>query len=287
MNLKILKKKMLNQKNNTLKEQVKRILFISNYNLNNPPKLNENYNQDKEIDYENVEKEDEKGYPASYQYVDEYQIDEQDPNKKPADKEPATKSAKELPKKPEAGLPDLGGAAEPTGAVPGEQTLPVDTAPPLAPEPSPEEKKPEVPSATKSDIKSVEKEVESVEDYSKKVMTKQSEILVKVDDMINKLSNVDNLSQKVDQLTQNVEKIKPQSYKDKLEMISVNSKPFNVKLSDYWGLDDQEPVEQKPQEYKLDKQDIVNYDQREIKNSLFTTGEETENDIINQRKTGY
>lgn len=280
---------MLNQKINTIQEQIKRILFISNYNLNNPPKLiNENYYNEKEIDYNDVEKENEKGYPSSIAYQDEYQVDEQAPGEKKKPKEPAP----ELAPKPEAGLPSLPSPEEtppePAGKAPGEEIPPVDKAPPPTPEAPPKEEKPEVPSASKTDVKSVEKDVESVEDYSKKVMTQQSEILTKVDDLVNKLSNVDNLSQKVDQLSQNIEKIKSPSYKDQLEMISVNSKPFDVKLSDYWSdLGGEEQPKQEPQEYKLDKEDIINYDTNEIKQSLFTTGEEDEESLRNQRSMGY
>ena len=286
---------MTQKKVNNIQEQINRILFISNYNLNNPPKIvKENYYNEEEIDYENIEKENEKGYPANYQYVDEYQnIDEQPaPTKKKEEPKPEIEAPKLAPT-PGAGTPELGGppSPEPTGEAPGEQTPPVDITPPITPEPSPEkEKKPEVPSATKSDVKDVEKGVESVGDYSKKVMTQQAEILTKVDDMMNKLGNVDQLSQKVDQISHGLKEIKPQSYRDKLEMISLNSGPFNVKLSDYWGdLDGQEQQEPQQKEYKLDKQDIANFDAREIKDSLFSTGDGEENDesIRKQRSMGY
>lgn len=284
-------------KKSKLQEQVDRILFISNYNLNNPPKVIKEsyYGDEKEINYDDVEKAQENGYPANHQYVDEYQsLDEQpvDVEKKPLTKEPAKTSSPELAPKPtDPAIPDLGGPAGTIPEIPPvdspDTSLPVDTTPPITTEQPPEEKKPEVPSATKSDVKEVEKEVQSVEDYSKKVMTQQAEILTKVNDLINKLGSVDQLSQKVDQISQGLNEIKPQSYKDKLEMISVNSGPFNVKLSDYWGTEDQEQQEPQQKEYKLDKQDIVNYDAREIKDSLFSTGEEDDESVRKQRSVGY
>ncbi len=276
------------KKKTKLQEQVDRILFISNYNLINPPKvIKESYGDEKEIKYEDVEKEQENGYPSNYQYLDEYLI-EQGPKKKPL----PPKSPELIPK-PEGGTPPVSGPTDsmpplPTGDVPGEQTPPVDTTPSLTPEQPPEETKPEVKMATKTDVKGVSKEVSSVEDYSKKVMTQQAEILTKVDDLINKLGNVDQLSQKVDQIGQGLKEIKPQSYKEKLDLQSLKSFPYNIKLSDYWGTDDQEQKEPEQKEYKLDKQDIVNFDQREIKDSLFSTGEEDEDQgITNRRKTGY
>lgn len=286
-------------KKSKLQEQVDRILFISNYNLNNPPKvINENYYNKEEIDYSQVEKQNENGYPSSHEYLDEYQLDEQpaDLKKKPLpSKEPAAPlpPAGPTPPGPESKIPDLPPIGEPAPGTPGEATgreiPPVDVTPPITPEQPPEEEKPEVPSATKSDIKTVEKDVETASDYSKKVMTQQAEILTKVDDLMNKLGGVDQLSQKVDQITQGLKEIKPQSYRDKLEMISLNSGPFNIKLSDYWNLDDQKPQEPQQKEYKLDKQDIANFDAREIKDSLFSTGDGEEDDesIRKQRSMGY
>jgi len=98
--------KLMNKNNKLLQEEIKRILFISNYNLNNPPKIiKENYYDQQEIEYSKIEKENEKGYPANHQYENEYMIDEQPAGKKPVGRPPkkepaAAPSAGEVPELP-------------------------------------------------------------------------------------------------------------------------------------------------------------------------------------------
>lgn len=283
----------MNKNNKLLQEEIKRILFISNYNLNNPPKIiKENYYDQQEIEYSKIEKENEKGYPANHQYENEYMIDEQPAGKKPVGRPPkkepaAAPSAGEVPE-----LPPIDNKQEPPVGVapgaPGEET-PVDTTtPPPMPETPPEEEKKEPETASKSDVKDVEKDIESVGDYSKKVMTQQAEILASIQDLTSKLGGVDQLSQKVDKLSSDVGEMKPPSYKDQLEMISLKSGPFNQTLSDYWGADDNEESEKEPEKLTLDKSDIINYDQNEIKNSLFSTGDKDEEEsMATRRKMGY
>jgi hypothetical protein len=281
--------------NGHLQESIDRILFISNFDIKNPPKINEGYID--EINYGDVMKENDRGYPQSYEYEDEYRMDEAVPPK-PDEKEKLPSQGGPMPQAdaaaPEGGepgveeLPDLGGEELPDlGGEAGGEELPdlgdeagVEELPDLGDEagvePDAEPETPEVPELTKTDLDSVEKEVESVEDYSKKVLTQQASIMATIQDLSDKLGNVEQLSQQVQKIGQDIEEIKPPSYQEQLEMQSTQSYPFNVKLSDYWDIPDQDETNQTPENLTIDQDDIENYDEKEIKDSLFTTGEEEE-----------
>ncbi|PCI28266.1 hypothetical protein COB55_04090 [Candidatus Wolfebacteria bacterium] len=291
-----------------LQESIDRILFISNWDLKNPPKMNEGYGYIGEMSYDEVEQIDKNGYPSSHEYVDGYRVDEAVPPRK-GDKDKLPSQGGPMPQSDvpepegeipdisgEEGIPDLGG--EPGGLpdIGDEEAPEMDVQPTTddsitggAPEPTPDPEPAQEPEVSKSDIQSVEKEVESVEDYSKKVLTQQASMMATIQDMASKIGNVDQLSQQVQKIGQDIESMKPPTYEEQLDMVSTKSYPYNVSLGDYWNLDDQESEQQPQEDLTVSQDEIKNYDSDLIKSSLFDTGddEEQEEMNINGRKMGY
>ncbi len=84
-----------------------------------------------------------------------------------------------------------------------------------------------------------------------------------------KLASMDNIIAKIDELEKEIEKRNPTPV-EKLEMRSMSSFPYNIKLSDYWsdkeGYDISEPEDK---EYILTQKDVESdYNEADIKNSF-------------------
>jgi pyruvate/2-oxoglutarate dehydrogenase complex dihydrolipoamide acyltransferase (E2) component len=91
-----------------------------------------------------------------------------------------------------------------------------------------------------------------------------------------KLSAMDQLVSKIDNLETNIEKMRPKTSQEKLELRSLDSGPFNQKLSDFFT-DKQEDFEKTGKEYVLTTDDVEQYSGNQIKDS-FTDYEDNEED---------
>ena len=99
---------------------------------------------------------------------------------------------------------------------------------------------------------------------------KTSKLMQKFDELEGKLDHMATITNKIDALEKEIIKRNPTPV-EKLEMRSLDSGPFNVKLSDYWkdvdGYDT--GVDKKPQEYVLTKDDVDGgFLDSQIKNSF-------------------
>lgn len=85
---------------------------------------------------------------------------------------------------------------------------------------------------------------------------KTSELLSKFEDLEQKVSSMDALSHKIETLEKEIIKRNPTPV-EKLEMRSLDSYPFNIKISDYWkDVDGYEAKSEESKEYVLTKDDI-------------------------------
>lgn len=98
---------------------------------------------------------------------------------------------------------------------------------------------------------------------------KTSELLSKFQDLEQKISSMDSLSHKIETLEKEIIKRNPTPV-EKLEMRSLDSYPFNIKISDYWkDVDGYEAKSEEPKEYVLTKDDIDgSFTDASIKKSL-------------------
>lgn len=100
------------------------------------------------------------------------------------------------------------------------------------------------------------------------VSSKMDELLSKLTELEGQVSNMDQVITKIDTLEKEIEKRNPTPV-ERLEMRSMNSFPYSVKLTDFWA--DKEGYDatgENEEEYVLRQSDVENYDKNEIRGSF-------------------
>ena len=130
------------------------------------------------------------------------------------------------------------------------------------------------------DDESEELEITDLVDSQKSIGEKQDEyfdnLFAQIKGLEEKLSAMDQLVSKIDNLETNIEKMRPKTSQEKLELRSLDSGPFNQKLSDFFT-DKQEDFEKTGKEYVLTTDDVEQYSGNQIKDS-FNDYEDNEED---------
>ena len=97
--------------------------------------------------------------------------------------------------------------------------------------------------------------------------TKMDDLLGKLSELESQVGGMDQVIGKIDELEKEIEKRNPTPV-ERLEMRSMDSFPYSVKLTDFWadkeGYDASEPET----EYTLNQSDVDNYDEKEIRKSF-------------------
>ena len=110
--------------------------------------------------------------------------------------------------------------------------------------------------------------VTTQKDISDKQDEYMESMFSKLEDLTSKLSQMDNILQKIDNLEQKVEKYRQKSPEEKLQLRSLDSYPFNQKLTDFF-MDKQGEFEQTgKEEYILTSDEVENYSDGDIKKSF-------------------
>jgi hypothetical protein len=109
---------------------------------------------------------------------------------------------------------------------------------------------------------------------------KMAELIDKFNTLSGQMSNMDKLSKNIEVLDTKIKDVETEIVRrnptptEKIEMRSLDSFPYNIKLSDFWSdnadkLSDQSKVtDNKPKEYVLTKDDVNDYSESDIKNSF-------------------
>lgn len=133
------------------------------------------------------------------------------------------------------------------------------------------------------DVTQLVKGNEEATDAANDASQKTSELLAKFSELEQRVSTMSQLSQKIDTLEKEIVKRNPTPV-EKLEMRSMDSYPYNIKLTDFWKdvqgykATDDEP--QKPEEYVLTKDDVdTGFTDASIKNTFNIPDEYEEEDI--------
>lgn len=121
------------------------------------------------------------------------------------------------------------------------------------------------------DVTQLVKGTEDAKKSAELSFVKSSELLDKFSELERRVSAMDSITSKIDTLEKEIVKRNPTPV-EKLEMRSLSSFPYNVKLTDYWkdveGYD-ATGGEQKPKEYVLTQDDVdFGYTDASIKNSF-------------------
>jgi len=210
-----------------------------------------------------------------YKNINQY-ITEQDAP--PAPEDPAAA----LPPPPDAGaaLPPPPGAPAPeAGAAP-------PPAPPAAgapPQPVDVEADPDVEKVGDEKEKREELEITDLVQSQQNVEKKQEEyfenLFKHLEDLESKLGNMDSIVSKLNDLEAKVEKYRPKTPEEKLELRSLDSGPFNQKLSEFFE-DKQGDLEKAGKnEYVLTSDEVEGFSPNEIKKSFRNFDDENEDDI--------
>ncbi len=118
------------------------------------------------------------------------------------------------------------------------------------------------------DVTDIVDKTEQTKDSVDSVNTKMDELLSKLSDLETQVTGMDNIINKIDDLEKEIEKRNPTPV-ERLEMRSMDSYPYSVKLTDYWG--DKEGYEvngETEEEYVLKQSDVEDFNVDEIKGSF-------------------
>jgi hypothetical protein len=187
-------------------------------------------------------------------------------------------------------------AAEPPVEAPGEVPPPAPEAagatppPPTGETPPAEGAEPTpVDVATDPDVEKVgaegeeetgseELEITDLVTSQKNIETKQEEyfnnLFSQLSNLEKKLSDMDNVMSKLNDLESKIEKYRPKTPEEKLELRSLDSGPYNQKLTDFFTDKQQDMQKSGKNEYVLTTDEVEDYSVDEIKGTFNNYGEE-------------
>ena len=103
-------------------------------------------------------------------------------------------------------------------------------------------------------------------------------------DLESRLGDMDNIMNKLNDLEMKVEKYRTKTPQEKLELRTLDSGPYNQKLSDFFQDKEEEMEKTGKNEYVLTQSDVEDYSNPDIKKSFRDFGDEmTDDNIINVR----
>lgn len=208
-----------------------------------------------------------KRYNSINKYLLEQDAPPADPAAPPADPAAAPPTDAAAPPVDPAAAPPAAPAAPagPTGVT--APTTPVDTA-----------KDPDVEKIEKKDEKKKEIDVTDLVKSNKNFAEKQDDYFKALFDQIsgleNKLSEMDSIVNKLNSLEAKVEKYRVKSAEEKMQLRTLDSGPFNQKLTDFFE-DKQDDFEKSGKDqYVITPDEVENFQPTEIKKSFRNFGEE-------------
>lgn len=210
-----------------------------------------------------------------FNQINSYILREQDvPPPPPADPAADPAAIDPAATDPAATDPAAAGAADPAAAGATEVPEPVDV-----------ENDPDVEEITPEDEGEEETEEIDITDLvttQQEIQAKQDEfmdgIFTKLDDLESKLSNMDEIMNKINSLETKLEKYRQKSPEEKLELRSLDSYPYNQKLTDFFDDKKGEMEKSGKNEYILTSDEVENYSPNEVKKTfnLYDTEEDSE-----------
>jgi len=130
----------------------------------------------------------------------------------------------------------------------------------------------EVDTTDTGDVGTEELDVTELVTTQKNISDKQDEymenVFSKLDDLTNKLGEMDSILQRIDSLETKIEKYREKTPEEKLQLRSLDSYPYNQKLTDFF-MDKQDDFEKTGKnEYVLTSDEVENFSERDIKKSF-------------------
>ena len=188
---------------------------------------------------------------------------------------------------------------EELGAIPPAPPADPGAVPPPPGAPAPEASTPQpVDVATDPDVEKIgdeegketkgeELEITDLVKSQKNIETKQEEyfenLFKHLEDLESKLSNMDSIVTKLNDLEAKVEKYRTKTPEEKLELRSLDSGPFNQKLSDFFEDKEIDMEKTGKNDYVLTQDDVEGYSPIDIKKSFRDFGDEESGDFTEVR----
>ena len=173
-------------------------------------------------------------------------------------------------------LPPEGGAPAPADP----NVAPAAPAAPAGPQPVDLETDPDVEKVGEGDSegKTEEMDITDLVKSQKKVEQKQEEyfenLFQHLDNLESKLGEMDGIMSKLNDLEMKVEKYREKTPQEKLELRSLDSGPFNQKLSQFFDDKEEDMEKSGKNEYILTQDDVEDYSPIEIKKTFRNFGNE-------------
>lgn len=114
--------------------------------------------------------------------------------------------------------------------------------------------------------------VTTQKDASKKQDDYFEELFAHIERLESKLGEMDNLVNKINSLEATIEKTRPKTPQEKLELRSLDSGPYNQKLTDFFVDKEQDMQKSGKNEYVLTTDDVENFSPSDIRTSFNPTG---------------
>lgn len=195
-----------------------------------------------------------------YNNINKYVAEQAIAGEEPLDAPPADAG---VPPTDPAAAPAPGGATPPP--APGGDTTPVDTATDPDVEKLDDSGKSE---ESNNESGTEELDITDLVNSQKNIETKQEEyfqnLFSHLENLESKLSEMDNIVNQLNSLEQKIEKYRPRTPQEKLELRSLDSGPYNQKLSDFFVDKEQELEKSGKNEYVLTTDDVEEYSPLDI-----------------------
>ena len=119
---------------------------------------------------------------------------------------------------------------------------------------------------------SEELEITDLVNAQKETQTKQDDyfgqLFGQLEELTSKLADMDQIVDKINQLEMKVDKMRPKTPEEKLELRSLDSYPFNQKLSDFFEDKEEDLEKTGKNEYILTSDEVEDYSPSEIKKTF-------------------
>lgn len=131
--------------------------------------------------------------------------------------------------------------------------------------------------AVEVDVTDIVDKTEETKTSVDNVSTKMDELLSKLSELESQVTGMDEVINKIETLEKEIEKRNPTPV-ERLEMRSMQSFPYSVKLTDFWSdKEGYQATDENEEEFILRQSDVENFDRNEIKASFDYTDSENEN----------
>lgn len=180
---------------------------------------------------------------------------------------------------------DVSALAPPADAPPAPTDAPAETTPPAADAPPAPTEVPEpIDVASDPDVEEVGKEepkadeegeeiditdlVTTQQEIKDKQDTYMDDIFKRLDDLQSKLDNMDDIMTKISNLEHKIDRYRSKTPEEKLMLRSLDSYPYNQKLTDFFDDKKEEMEETGKNEYILTTDEVENFSPNEIKKTF-------------------